>query len=228
MKKIKGKIFIVALTSSVLFSAVGCDSSSFSESKPQDGKNLAKKGVNPNEDAQEILNSYRKELRGNNVKIGTKESLDIFDSVIANHNQGQEVVLTKAMKEHVNSLGKELAKSASPEEAYKILDVNYAKIANSKIFSSSEKEILFNINESIRLSTQFLIKEFNENGLNVLQKGKKKKSLWDCICEEYDELTDTISGQVIVAIAPGPAVVAIIVGGTVRYYTRNKNNTVII
>ena len=168
------------------------------------------------------LNTYKGLLNKNNTSFASKESLTILNSVLnitSNKKKSissKTINLTENQIAHIAYLGSLLSNSESPEAALEILEEDYEAISTSEIYTDNEKNILLIVNNSIKISTKFVVGEFDNNNKNSSL--AKRKSWWNCLKTAYADLTDDFVGTMALAVFPEFCVPAIIVGGTINYY----------
>lgn len=168
------------------------------------------------------LNTYKGLLNKNNTSFASKESLTILNSVLNITSNKKKSIsskttnLTENQIAHIAYLGSLLSNSESPEAALEILEEDYEAISNSEIFTDNEKNILLIVNNSIKISTKFVVSEFDNNNKNSSL--AKRKSWWKCLKTAYADLTDDFVGTMALAVFPEFCIPAIIVGGTINYY----------
>jgi hypothetical protein len=176
-------------------------------------------------DLESKLNTYKDLLNKNNTSFASKESLTTLNSVLnitTNKKKSSSSKATTNLTEnqitHVSYLGTLLSNSETPEEALEILKEDYEAILNSETLTVNEKSLLLIVNNSIKMSTEFVVAEFDINNKNSSL--AKRKSWWNCLKTAYADLTDDFVGTMAVAIFPGPCCAAIVIGGTINYYNQ--------
>jgi hypothetical protein len=213
-------IFLTLIT---LFLITSC-------SEDREGLNIVNEDLN-NEllsaklDLESKLNTYKDLLNKNNTSFASKESLTTLNSVLNITTNKKKSSTSKAATNltenqitHVSYLGTSLSNSETPEEALEILNEDYEAILNSETLTVNEKSFLLIVNNSIKMSTEFVVAEFDNNNKNSSL--AKRRSWWGSLTKAYADLTDDFVGIMAVAIFPGPCVAAIVIGGTINYYNQ--------
>jgi hypothetical protein len=193
----------------------------------EDLNNVNNKLINANLDLKTKLSSYKNLLNQNNTSFVSEESLISLNSALkldfkaesSLYSKKTSVELNDIQKKHINYLSFLLSNSESPEAALKILKDDFESISNSVKLSDDDKTFLLIVNSSIRMSTEFVMNEFNKSNSKLNPNfAKIQKSWWGCLKTAYADLTDDFVGTVALGLFPGPGCAAIVIGGTINYY----------
>ncbi len=158
-------------------------------------------------------------LRTNHLKIFEKESNDIARDIFVDnesHYYAKHIAgkIDDVSRDEIQNIIRLLAKTDDPKKAKRILYDKIKEIKSSNYNDNQKKMILGHLLAFKRFMT------FVENNQDLINDSRlvRKKSWWRCCQEAFATLTDDFIGKFAVGFMPEPCLLAVAIGGTIKYF----------